>query len=512
MNFDLNTMKGKEKNFKAFTIIIVIFSILIFFQYVCAQELTVVYSDNSYSSDYVRTIYNKNIRYVSIRDFANLFKARTYFNKQNRKLVIYLDDKIIKITEFNPFILIDQQVFQLPAETKTINGELYIPLSYFIELIDQIVPNRIVYNKDNNQLEIITPTHYYSNISNIGIEEKVNGTLINISTTKDFSDSDLGLRSGHNWIYVDMYGGKVDSTALYTKYDTGLIAEVNPSQVSDELSQIGFRLRDEAVEKQLIVQSPTEILVSIKTKKDLSDDITKNLEREKRKWRIDRIVLDPGHGGKDPGAVGRYGTREKDVVLAISLYLKELIEDELGIEVLMTREDDRFLELNQRTEFANRNQAKLFISIHANSNHNRNIRGVSTYFLGTENTEEAREVASLENSVIKLENESKYADLSQETYILSAIAQNVYNKESQDLASIAQKEISKECNLRDLGVRQAGFYVLWGASMPNILVETAFISNSKEEKLLRSRSFQKKQALAILRSIKEFKKRYESQL
>jgi len=474
------------------------------------QELTVVYSNDPYSSDIVGTIYNKNIRYVSVRDFAKLFYARTYFNDQNKKIVVYLDDKIIKITAFNPFILIDQQIYQLPAETKFINGEIYVPLNYFIEIIDRIVPNRIVYNKWNNQLEIITPT--LCNLNNIGVEEKVNGTLITIYTTEDFSESELSLRSGHNWIYVDIYGGKVDSSALYREYNSGLIAEVVPSQVSNELAQIGFRLRDEAIEKQLILQNPNEILVSIKTKKDLSKEITKNLEREKSKWRIDRIVIDPGHGGKDPGAIGRYGTKEKDVVLAIALYLKEMLEEELGIEVLMTREDDRFLELNQRTEFANRNQAKLFISIHANSNRNRKIRGVSTYFLGPENTEEAREVANLENSVIELENDSNYADLSRERYILSAIAQNVYNKESQDLADFVQKEISQACGLRDLGVRQAGFYVLWGASMPNILIETAFISNINEEKLLRSRSFHQKQAQAILRSIKEFKERYESQL
>ena len=504
-------MKGKSLHL--FVVLILFHTLTVFVNHVLrAQDLTVVYSDDPYSSNLVRTIYNNNIRYLSIRDFAKTLNARTYFNEQNKKIVIYLDDKIIKITEFNPFILIDRQVYQLPAETKTIHGEVYIPLNYFIEIINQVIPNRIVYNKDNNQLEIISPTNKYNNISNISIEDKVNGTLIKISTSHEFTNSDLSLRSGHNWIYVDIFGGKVDSSKLYMRYNKGLIAEVVPSQVSKELAQIGFHLREQAIEKQLIVQSPTEILVSIKTKKDLSENITKNLEREKRKWRIDRIVLDPGHGGKDPGAIGRYGTREKDVVLAIALYLKDLIEDELGIEVLMTRDDDRFLELSQRTEFANRNQAKLFISIHANSNPNRRIRGVSTYFLGPENTKEAREVASLENSVIALENESRYADLSQQNYILSAMAQNVYNKESQDLASIAQKEISQECGLRDLGVRQAGFYVLWGASMPNILIETAFLSNATEEKLLRSRSFQKKQARAILRTIKEFKKRYESQL
>lgn len=503
-------MKG---NYRHIFFLIIIINFIFGLPIVSAQELTVVYSDNPYASDIVRTIYNKNIRYVSIHDLANLFKARTYFNEQNKKIVVYLEDKILKITAFNPFILIDRQVYQLPIETKFEKGEIFVPLNYFLDIVDRIVPNRIIYNKGNNQIEMIASAyHDKNNIRNIGIEEKANGTLISIITSKDFSKSELSLRFGHDWIYVDIYGGKVDSSALYARYSAGLVAEVVPSQVSNELAQIGFRLRDKAIEKQLIVQNPNEILVSVKTNKNLSKEISSSLEREKRKWRIDRIIIDPGHGGKDPGAIGKYGTQEKDVVLAISHYLKELLEEELGIEVLMTREDDRFLELSQRTEFANRNQAKLFISIHANSNRNPRINGVSTYFLGPENTEEAREVANLENSVIQLENESRYVDLSQEKYILSAIAQNIYNKESQDLADIVQKEISKECDLRDIGVKQAGFYVLWGASMPNILIETAFISNSKEEKLLRSSSFQKKQALAIFRSLKKFKERYESQL
>ncbi len=500
-------MKG---NFGYIIIFGVILNLLIIFNITIAQELSVVYANDHYSSDVVQTIYNKNIRFISAKDFANIFNARTYFNDQNKKIVVYLDDKIIKITAFNPFILIDQKVYQLPVQTEFINGEIYIPLNYFIEIINSVAPNRISFNQRNDRLEVSTPKS--SNINIIAIDEKVNGTLITITTSKDFSESNLSLRAGHNWVYVDIYGGKVDSAALYTEYNNGLIAEVVPSQVSNELSQIGFRLRTEAIEKQLILQNSRQILVSLKTKKDLSKDITKNLENERRRWLIDRIIIDPGHGGKDPGAIGKYGTKEKDVVLEIAFYLKDILEEELGVEVLMTRDDDRFLELSQRTEFANRNQAKLFISIHANSNRNRRIHGVSTYFLGPENTEDARDVANLENSVINLENESRYADLSQERYILSAIAQNIYNKESQDLADLVQREISRECNLRDLGVRQAGFYVLWGASMPNILIETGFISNPDEERLLKNKSFQKKQAQAIFRSIKDFKVRYESQL
>jgi len=501
-------MKGNHKYIVLLNISI---SILIVINTIRAQELTVVYSNDPYSSDVITTFHAKNINYLSINDFANLFSARTYFDKQNKKIIVYLQDKVLKITAFNPFIIIDQQVYQLPIETEYQNEEIYVPLKYFINIINEVFPFRIIYNKWNKQLEIITPE--LSNIIKINIEEKVNGTLIKISTTKDFVESELGLRTGHGWIYVDLYGGKVDSSVLYAEYDKGLIANVVPSQLSDELCQIGFRLRDDILEKQLMLQNSNEILVSIKTKKDLSKEITENLEREKKKWLIDKIVIDPGHGGKDPGAIGqKYKTKEKDIVLSISRYLKEMLEEELDIEVLMTREDDRFLELDQRTEFANRNQAKLFISIHANSNPNRNVRGVSTYFLGPNNTDDARNVANIENSVIRLENTSKYADLSQENFILSAMAQNRFNTESQDLADIVQKEISQECNQPDLGIRQAGFYVLWGASMPNILVETAFISNLNEEKLLRSDSFQKKQARAIFRSIKKFKEKYEVEL
>ena len=115
----------------------------------------------------------------------------------------------------------------------------------------------------------------------------------------------------------------------------------------------------------------------------------------------------------------------------------------------------------------------------------------------------------LENSVIKYEKNSKYADLSAENFILSAMAQNIYNTESEDLAAIVQDVISDHCNLINRGVRQANFYVLWGASMPNILVETAFISNRDEEKKLSTSSFQKKIAEALYERIMKFKKKYE---
>lgn len=473
-----------------------------------AQNISVMYGNDATLQSSIVTFQYNNVRYTSIDEFAKILNTHFYHNKQNKKSILYLDDKVVKVTAFNPFIVVDQTVFQMPAECIYVNDQVCVPANYFFEIIERIIPNQFVYNNDKN--ELVVRLMNSNNISNIDIEEKVNGTLIRILTTQNFTDSDLSLRAGQGWLYLDIYGGKIDSSSLHATFKQGIISRVVASQISAELAQIGFQLRDLIIEKNLILQNPNEILISLKTKKDLSAEISKVLEREKQKWLIDRIVIDPGHGGKDPGAIGRYGTREKDVVLAIAIYLKELLEEELNIQVLMTREDDRFVELRHRTEFANRNQAKLFISIHANANYNRRMRGVSTYFLGPGKNDDAREVANLENSVIRMENESRYADLSHENFILSAMAQNVYVRESQELADMVQHEISRSCGLRDIGVLQAGFYVLWGASMPNILIETGFISNPEEEKLLRSKSFQQKQAKAIFNSIKAFIEKFAS--
>jgi len=450
---------------------------------------------------------NNNTRFISIHDFADLFKARTYFNEKNKSLVVYLDNKVIKVFAFNPFLFIDDKLYQMARDTYFDENEIYVPLIDFTAIMKTAFQDKIAFNESEGKLEIIPSSH--ANINYIEISEKANGTLLRISVSRSFAANDVGLRERHGWLYVDVYGGIVDSFALSQKYPSGIISEIIPLQLSDQMAQLSFKLRSPIIEKQMLFDNPNEILISLRTNQDISSTMTQDLEKEKKKWLIDKIVIDPGHGGKDPGAIGPGKTFEKDVTLKIALELKRLIMERSDIKVLMTREDDRFIELKQRTEFANRNEAKLFISIHANSNLNRRVSGVSTYFLGPEKSEEAREAALLENSVIKYETNSKYADLTSENVILSAMAQNIYNTESEDLAAIVQDQISDACNLIDRGVKQAGFYVLWGASMPNILVEVAFISNKQEEKKLRNISFQKKVAEAIYQSIKLFKKKYE---
>ena len=226
---------------------------------------------------------------------------------------------------------------------------------------------------------------------------------------------------------------------------------------------------------------------------------------------IDTIILDPGHGGRDPGAIGPRGTYEKNITLSIARHLKSIIEKKTDMRVVMTRQNDHFISLKERTKLANREQGKLFISIHANSNRNRRVKGLTTYLLGAARTEEAIESARRENAVIRYESDStSYADFNTENYILASMAQNSYQQESEEFAALMQDEISQRASVKNRGVRQAGYYVLIGASMPNVLIETGFISNREEEKRLKSYQYQKKVARGIFEGIIKFKTKYES--
>ncbi|MCK4358287.1 MAG: N-acetylmuramoyl-L-alanine amidase [Candidatus Cloacimonetes bacterium] len=225
---------------------------------------------------------------------------------------------------------------------------------------------------------------------------------------------------------------------------------------------------------------------------------------------IKRIVIDPGHGGKDPGAVGRIlKLKEKDIVLNIAKETKQLLENNLDVEILLTREDDRFVSLGDRTEFANNHQADLFVSIHCNASRNTRANGTEVYYLSPAKTTEARAVEALENDAIRFEDPEsikRYTDLD---FILYDMRQSEYLIESIDLTEMCQKSLVKELGTNDKGVKHANFYVLRGAFMPAILVEVAFLSNKWEEQRLKSNWFQNQAAKAIYESIKQFKEKYD---
>lgn len=217
--------------------------------------------------------------------------------------------------------------------------------------------------------------------------------------------------------------------------------------------------------------------------------------------KVKTIVIDPGHGGHDPGAT-YYGLKEKDIVLDAGIYLKELIESNFkDIKVYMTRDTDVFIPLEERTAFANRKRADLFVSIHINASRNTSAYGVETYVLNVTNDKAALEVAAFENQA----TEKSLSDLQG---ILKDIMLNSKLEESLMLAKYVQNKLSSGLKDKDLGVKQAPFYVLVGAKMPSILVECGFLSNKKYLNKFKSRDYRKAIAENIFEGIKEYIEKY----
>jgi N-acetylmuramoyl-L-alanine amidase len=218
--------------------------------------------------------------------------------------------------------------------------------------------------------------------------------------------------------------------------------------------------------------------------------------------KIRRIVVDPGHGGHDPGAMSPTGTREKDIVLQIGLKLSQKIREELGIDVVMTRSTDVFIELQERTAIANKVGADLFVSIHANASLNRAANGIETYYLNLAKTEKAAQLAAKENGTT-LEKVSVLQA------VLFDLMANYKLNDSAHLADEVQKSLYKKAltgypTVKNLGVKQGPFYVLVGATMPSILVETAFVSNERDEQKLKDPQYQDLTAEGILSGIKGY--------
>lgn len=231
------------------------------------------------------------------------------------------------------------------------------------------------------------------------------------------------------------------------------------------------------------------------------------------RWNLDTVVIDAGHGGHDPGTIGAGGIREKDVVLAVSKKLGHYLEELLGLNVIYTRGDDRFIDLKDRGRMANEAGGKLFISIHANSARSRSARGAEVFFLGMHKTDAAQKVMERENSVIQYEsNPDHYASLDRQSQILQTLAQSAYMRKSEELADLIMTQFAERVHRETRGVKQAGFYVLFGASMPAVLVELGFLSNPSEAAFLSSENGQTYMASAIFRAVRDFKEKYDRDL
>jgi N-acetylmuramoyl-L-alanine amidase len=231
--------------------------------------------------------------------------------------------------------------------------------------------------------------------------------------------------------------------------------------------------------------------------------------------KVRKVVIDAGHGGRDPGALGKH-TQEKDIALSIALKTGAYIEKYLpDVEVIYTRKTDVFVDLRERANIANKKEADLFISIHCNANPSSQPYGTETYIMGLHKSQANLEVAKLENAVIF--KEENYADNydgfnpnNDEDYITLALFQNAFQDLSTIFASKVQDQFRERVSLRDRGVHQAGFLVLYRTAMPGVLIETGYLSNPRDERFLNTDDGQVYIASAIYRAFKEYKRALES--
>lgn len=435
--------------------------------------------------------------YLPLGDLGFVLKGTTTHDPNTKRFTLSLGGHRFQFLPDNPFVQVDDSLLNLPLPPILQKNELLIPLPIVNRLLSSSLKRSFYWEPSKRVLTIGPKLH---NISGIRIDSSPSLTQVTVETAKPLR---FKFRKELPALIVDIEKG-IFSPELVKDEPKGLVEGVTCQQL-DNLARLRLSLTPEVGKVDtLSSEEPPKILLFL----------TKKEKRKPPKQRIElkKIVIDPGHGGRDPGALGAKRTKEKDVNLDVSKKLKKSLE-KLGIEVILTRKDDSYVSLKDRTGIANREECDLFISIHCNASKRRQRGGCETYFLSVAKTDWARAVEARENAAIRFElPDPSFRNYDALSFILWDMAQNEYLNESSNLAECIQVELAKKLPIRDRGVQQAGFYVLAGAYMPAVLVEMAFVSNREEEKLLQKDWFKKRVVEGIYWGVKRFKESYERKL
>ena len=318
-------------------------------------------------------------------------------------------------------------------------------------------------------------------------------------------------RNGHLVLRVDLKTQYAVSPTVYRDgassdlllnlaYDGGEMPTVDASSAPSEASS-------NVSPSSTSTSSPTSAEAGEAPSPSNEQGLIARVTRERS--RLDTVVIDPGHGGKDPGAVAN-GLQEKNIVLDVAHQLADYIENRLDLEVVFTRTGDRFIALEERGHMANRRGGDLFISIHANAFQSPSVHGTETYFLGRSKTDAARRVMRKENSVVREyeENPERYDEYDAEAFVKGELFLSANMQFSEEFAALVQEQFKHRVHRRSRGVHQAGFYVLWSASMPSVLVELGYLTNPQEARFLNSDQGQVYLASAIFRAVRTYKNKY----
>jgi len=496
--------------------IIILFAVASFF-----YHQSTVHADSGGTASFnIISLSDKKIPYISMIDLAEKYNVQISYDPVILSMTAKRGNSYLTVIHKSHTAQLNDTIVNMVFPAQLVQGALFAPIPTFLPLFSKLIPGTLTW--DEKMKEIDVSGVIYS-IDKVTFENREGGTLVRIALAEPLKYSEE--LTDNNWLHLKFSDGIFNPANLFENVPTGLVQETRLFQHSGE-AQLSFHVSDEFENYSITKTSdPEELLISLRYKRAGALNTSKQTKPDitplpppvnKDLWTIDTVVIDPGHGGKDGGAVGPGGTKEKDIVLKIAKELKKIIDERKEVKAVLTRDRDVFVPLKQRSETAYKANGKLFISIHANAHPNKSISGMEAYFLSAAKTESAQRVADLENASIKFEDNPEYyydnADIL--TKIRLDMASNVYLKESQNMCTLMLDSAISATKLSSRGVKQAGFYVMLGtqAVMPSVLFEIGYISNLNEEKILRRISYQKRLAEAMYDAIIEFKKRAERDL
>ncbi len=480
-------------------------------------------------------VQKKGLVFASLKSFAKATGLNYFYNREASKIEIKHKNLRIKFTAKNQYVIVadkesdEIKIFQMPLSALPIKNDVFVPLKYSLSYLQLALGKKITFDASQNSLTVgrvnFQPEGLESNsisksqkekiksankinskydIYKVEISKKANGTLIRLFTNNRIGHFSSTINEGKLFLFLS--GVKVNPNLFKNFKATGLVKSAKLKKIGGNI-QLEFKLR-KGYESQesFIDKESNDLLVAVHNKK--LSKINSDTDKFVSKWKFGTVIIDPGHGGKDAGAIGVTGVKEKDVNLAIALELGKLIKKNLkNIKVVFTRKTDKFVELYKRGKIANKHHGNLFISLHCNSLRIKPSRtnGFEIYLLRPGRTKEAIRIAEYENSVIKYEDDpQRYKKLTAENFILVSMAHSAFMRYSEKFSELLNEELSRHTKLKSRGVKQAGFYVLVGASMPGVLIETGYLANYKDERYLNSRRGQKAIAKSIYLAIKKY--------
>jgi N-acetylmuramoyl-L-alanine amidase len=354
---------------------------------------------------------------------------------------------------------------------------------------------------------LVIPSPIFAEASGVEVKdirfwssENYTRVVVDLTHSVEFSKNRLSNPDRLYFDVKDAHIAKEINTSI--PVGDGILKTVRASQFNKTTVRVVLDLDEISDYQTFIFDDPARLVIDVYGKTTTAAKPEVNFVKR-------RIVLDPGHGGHDPGAVGPKNLYEKDVVLDIALKLKKVLMEDPFNEVVLTRERDVFIPLEERTAMANRKNADLFVSIHANASSRREAKGIETYLLNWTDDEEAIRVAARENAI----SLKKMRAMNRQVDIVDVIKSDLIRENKRDesikLANYIQRSLvsNLESDMKqvlNLGVKQALFYVLFGAKMPSVLVEVSFISNPEEERLLSNEMYRMEIAKGIAKGLNTY--------